>query len=82
MKISKITITKNKKGKEIWERVIPVKKAGRDFDLKFWQSAGSQARFSAAWQMLKEYELIKGRKPNESKFRLRRTVQNICKAQG
>ncbi len=77
-----IRITKDKKGGEIWERAVPVKKAGRDFDLRFWQHAGAQARFSASWQMLKEYELIKGRKVDGSKFRLRRTVENIQQAQG
>jgi len=68
-----------KGGKEIWQRIVPLYQAGRDFDLLFWQKAGSQARFSAAWRMLGEYEMLRGRK-NGNKFRLRRSFQNIQQA--
>jgi len=69
-----------KKIGKIWVRAVALKDVDRDFDLVFWQNCSAKVRFSAAWQMLKEYELLKGRKKNESEFRLRRTVQNIKQA--
>jgi len=66
-----------KKGrKKIWVRICKIKEADRTFDILFWQSLSANKRFEATWQMLKEYEMIKGRR-SETKLRLQRTVQNI-----
>jgi hypothetical protein len=78
----KLKVIKNKNGKKIWVRKVTLKNADRDFDLMFWQSCGAEARFSASWQMLKEFELLKGRGGSGAKFRLRRTIQNIKQAPG
>lgn len=32
----------------------------RSFDIAFWQKVGDAARFAAAWQMVKEVQLIRG----------------------
>ena len=50
-------------------------KETKDFDIRFWHKAGVQARFSAAWMMVRELLKMKGE--DERKLRLRRTVQNI-----
>lgn len=43
------------------------------FDRKFWSDAGSQARFSAAWEMIREASLFKGEK-DVGQSRLQRSV--------
>lgn len=63
------------KNKKIWERMIPISQADDDFELKFWQRAGVQMRFAAAWQMIKDFYKIRGK--NEIKPRLQRSIQNI-----
>ena len=50
-------------------------KEAEEFDRKFWRRAGCQARFAAAWQMVKDYIKMKGK--SERLLRLRRLVQNI-----
>lgn len=47
----------------------------RSFDLVFWHKVGPEGRFSAAWGMLKDYCLMKGK--DASQQRLQRSVQNI-----
>ena len=32
----------------------------RSFDVEFWQRVGDVGRFAAAWQMIKEVQLIRG----------------------
>ena len=32
----------------------------RSFDVEFWQKVGDVGRFAAAWQMIKEVQLIRG----------------------
>ncbi len=32
----------------------------RSFDIAFWQEVGDMGRFAAAWQMVKEVQLIRG----------------------
>ena len=54
-------------------------KEAKEFDRRFWRRAGSQARFAAAWQMVKDYIKIKGK--DERLLRLRRSVQNIERLQ-
>lgn len=63
------------KKKAVMSRLVELKKADSSFDFKFWQKLGPESRFSAAWIMVKELELIKGK--NVSQQRLQRSVQNI-----
>lgn len=46
-----------------------------DFDRIFWQKAGHEERFSAAWEMVREVDLMRG--DNVCQSRLQRTVQQI-----
>jgi hypothetical protein len=32
----------------------------RSFDIEFWQKVGDAGRFAAAWQMIREIQLIRG----------------------
>jgi hypothetical protein len=43
------------------------------FDRKFWSDAGPEARFSAAWEMVKEVSLFRGEK-DVRQSRLQRSV--------
>ena len=57
-------------------RMVRLKDADRSFDLEFWAKIGPQGRFSAAWDMVREYMiLIKGK--DAAQLRLQRSVQNI-----
>ena len=52
-----------------------------DFDKDFWEKAGHEAKFAAAWEMINEVRLIRGEK-NVSQPRLQRSVQNIKRRSG
>ena len=64
-----------KRPKKFVENLARNFKEAEEFDVKFWRDAGAQARFSAAWTMLSDYYLMKGKSGHLP--RLRRTVQNI-----
>lgn len=49
----------------------------RSFDIRFWQSQGDRAIFEAAWEMLLDYFLIRGKDVNN--LRLQRTVESFRK---
>ncbi len=51
----------------------------RSFDLEFWQRLGPQARFEAAWEMVKEYWRKQGKDPAE--LRLRKSVERLVRRQ-
>ena len=54
-------------------RLVEGRFPDREFDIEFWQEQGSEAIFSAAWEMVEVAEEIKnGRKPT-----LQRTVTNL-----
>jgi len=54
-------------------RLVEGRFPDREFDIEFWQEQGSEAIFSAAWEMVEAAEEIKnGRKPT-----LQRTVTNL-----
>lgn len=57
-------------------RIVKIEDADDDWDIKFWQKAGVNARFSATWGMIKDFYKIKGIK-NGNKRRLQRSIQNI-----
>lgn len=61
--------------KKVWERIASVSKAGRSFDLEFWQAQSAKMRFRAAFDMLKDTYRLKGKKINASTFRLQRSVE-------
>jgi hypothetical protein len=54
-----------------------IKDDRRSFDIRFWQSQGDRAIFEAAWEMLLDYFLIRGKDVN--KLRLQRTVESFRK---
>ena len=68
------------KRKKIWERIVPLSKADRSFDIEFWQAQSSSARFRAAFDMLKDFYRIRGKKINAHTFRLQRSVENLKQA--
>ena len=61
--------------RKVIERLILSEKVDNSLDVRFWQKAGVQARFSALWIMISEFYKIKGK--NGNKLRLQRSVQNI-----
>ncbi|MCI0692218.1 hypothetical protein L0337_09480 [candidate division KSB1 bacterium] len=52
--------------KQLRERVVMARVVTREqhgkrsFDMEFWQKVGDVGRFAAAWQMVKEVQLIRG----------------------
>ncbi|MDP3732402.1 MAG: hypothetical protein Q8R31_05180 [Candidatus Omnitrophota bacterium] len=67
--------------KKIWERITPLSKVDRSFDIEFWQAQSASVRFRAAFDMLKDFYRLKGKKTNAYTFRLQRTVENLKQAQ-
>ncbi len=65
--------------KKIWERIAPLSKADRSFDIEFWQAQSASVRFRAAFDMLKDFYRLKGKKTNAYTLRLQRTVENLKK---
>lgn len=60
-------------------RIVKAKLVRREeqdeFDRQFWREAGHEARFAAAWEMVAEAELFRGKDAGE--LRLQRSVQTI-----
>ena len=65
---------KNEESRPKWKtRLVEGQFPDREFDIEFWQEQGSEAIFSAAWEMVELAEEIKhGRKPT-----LQRTVTHL-----
>lgn len=63
--------------KKIWERIGPISKADRSFDIKFWQAQSAGMRFRAAFDMVQDFYRLKGKRINAYTFRLQRTIENI-----
>ena len=57
------------------ERIVRRDMDRGEFDREFWRRAGPAMRFAAAWDMVLEADLFKGRYAVKS--RLQRSVQNI-----
>lgn len=68
------------KKKKIWERVVPIFKADRSWDIEFWQSQSPSSRFNAAFGMLEDFYKMRGKRINANTFRLQRSVENIKQA--
>ena len=56
-------------------RLIQMKDDDLSFDIDFWQQAGVDAIFAAAWQMVLDMLTIRGE--DASQFRLQRNIENI-----
>jgi len=69
-----------KKKRNIKARLISIKENDRSFDLEFWQEAGTEAIFTAAWQMVRDMYAIRGK--DESELRFQRSVEKIQRLQG
>ena len=66
--------------KKIWERIGPISKAGRRFDIEFWQAQSAGSRFRATFDCLKDFYRLRGKKTNAHTFRLQRTIENLKQA--
>lgn len=66
--------------KKIWERIVPITKTDRSWDIKFWQAQGSIKRFRVAFDMLKDFYRLRGKKINAHTFRLQRSIENLKQA--
>ncbi len=63
-----------RKMRTIEENYQRIKDDNRSFDIRFWQSQGHHAIFEAAWELIRDYYLIRGE--NADEFRLQRTVEH------
>ncbi|MFH1246134.1 MAG: hypothetical protein V1662_06600 [Candidatus Omnitrophota bacterium] len=63
--------------KKVWERITPLSKAGRAWDIDFWQAQKPEQRFRAVTSMVIDSYRIRGKKINADTFRLQRLVENI-----
>lgn len=63
--------------KKVWERIGPISKADRRFDIQFWQAQSASARFRATFDMLNDLYRLKGKKINAYTFRLQRSVEKL-----
>jgi hypothetical protein len=52
-------------------RLVPIEKAGREFDVEFWQKLGPEAILRAAWEMVVTAEQLKS---PDADLRLQRNV--------
>jgi len=59
----------------VMERIGKMSETGRSFDVEFWQRQGSNAIFSAAWEMVVEAWRWKNR--SESELEFQRSVECI-----
>jgi hypothetical protein len=59
----------------VTEKLVKRSQDRGDFDKDFWEKVGPEGRFAAAWEMIVEADLFKGK--NASQPRLQRSIQNI-----
>ncbi len=71
---------KKNRQKKIWERLTPLSKDDRSWDIAFWQTQSPSARLEAAWGMVRDFYRLKGKKVDAHKLRLQRSVENIKRA--
>jgi hypothetical protein len=65
---------------KIEERYGPMAGADRRWDVALWQAAGPVAIFDAAWELICDYQVLRGSDVEEP--RLQRTVEHFGKTQG
>ncbi|NUO83637.1 hypothetical protein HUU05_26480 [candidate division KSB1 bacterium] len=63
---------KTSTGRVVMSRVVRRDQHDRSFDLEFWQKLGAEKRFAAAWQMVKEVQLMRGQDGHQP--RLQRSI--------
>jgi hypothetical protein len=68
------------RNKKITARLVRRGEKEDSFDREFWRSVGHEARFAAAWEMVDEVRLVRGRSACEPG--LRRSVQNLQRRTG
>lgn len=71
---------KRKSSKKVWERMVQLSKATKSWELDFWQAQKSEMRFRVTWGLVVDSYRLRGKKIDESAFRLQRTVENIKRA--
>ena len=64
----------------VMERLIRDGHDDGSFDRDFWRRLGHEARFAAAWDMVAEVDLIRGKDARES--RLQRSVEHLQRREG
>jgi hypothetical protein len=52
----------------------------RAFDREFWQRVGHEGRFAASWDMVAEYDILRGNDAGQS--RLQRSVVRLERREG
>lgn len=62
------------------EKIGKVEDMDRSFDLEFWQAQSDTARFAAAWELVVQAFIIKGK--DVSELRLQRTVEHLGRLSG
>jgi hypothetical protein len=68
---------KKKPTQEISESYGLLKENDRSFDRRYWQSLGSKAIFDAAYDMIKDYLLL--REKNADRPQFQRTIESFGK---
>jgi hypothetical protein len=61
--------------RQVTGRLVTRGEEEKEFDREFWRTAGHEARFAAAWQMVVESFLMRGKDAGE--LRLQRDVETI-----
>ena len=62
------------------ERTGKIEELDRSFDLQFWQAQNDADRFAAAWELVINAYIIKGK--DVSQLRLQRDVENFQRLPG
>ena len=64
----------------VFERYGKIPELDRSFDLKFWQTRSDAEKFAAAWELVVDSYLIKGKDVGE--LRLQRSVERFQRTSG
>lgn len=62
---------------KIMEKYSKIEKDDRSFDIEFWQKAGEETIFRAAYEMVVDYLILRGEDVSEP--RLQRAVESFQK---
>lgn len=71
---------KLKTSEKIWERMVPLSKATKNWDIDFWQAQKPEVRFKVTWRLVADFYRFRRKKIDGNTFRLQRTVENIKRA--
>ena len=69
-----------RKKRVVMERLVPIKKCDRSFDLLFWKRVGVKGKFEAAWDMVRD--LVNWNPKYAPKPRLRRSFAVLKQREG